>query len=225
MRKDEETVHLTTSDLVGHLNCRYLTALDLAVARGEIAKPSVWDPVLEILAERGAQHEKAYIDHLKGQGGEIIPIDGIGVEMDAVDKTVAAMKAGAHIVVQAALQDGRWSGRADVLRRVAKPSVFGTWSYEVVDTKLAKETKGGTVLQLSLYSALLSSMQKRLPEFSYVVTLESGFEREIYRSTDYSAYYRRVRRSLEHSVDNGAGAGLRPAVGAMADIEKQVGNR
>jgi hypothetical protein len=30
MRKDGETVHLTASDLVGHLNCRYLTALDLS---------------------------------------------------------------------------------------------------------------------------------------------------------------------------------------------------
>ena len=54
MRKDGETVHLTASDLVGHLNCRYMTALDLSTARGEIAKPSVWDPVLEVLAERGA---------------------------------------------------------------------------------------------------------------------------------------------------------------------------
>jgi uncharacterized protein len=39
---------------VGHLNCHYLTKLDLAVARGELDKPSRWDPVLELLAERGA---------------------------------------------------------------------------------------------------------------------------------------------------------------------------
>ena len=61
------------------------------------------------------------------------------------------MKAGAPIIVQAALPDGRWSGRADVLRRVETPSALGAWSYEVVDTKLAKETEGGTVLQLALY--------------------------------------------------------------------------
>jgi predicted RecB family nuclease len=218
MRKDGETVHLTASDLVGHLNCRYLTALDLSTARGEIAKPSVWDPVLEVLAERGAQHEKAYIDHLKGKGDEIRLIGGIGVEKDAVNKTVAAMKGGASIVVQAALQDGVWSGRADVLRRVEKPSVFGAWSYEVVDTKLAKETKGGTVLQLSLYSELLASMQKKLPEFSYVVTPETGFEPEIYRTTDYSAYYRRVRRSLEQSVDNGTADDLYPEPNPHCDI-------
>jgi len=31
-------VHLSASDLVGHLNCRYLTSLDLAVANGMLAK-------------------------------------------------------------------------------------------------------------------------------------------------------------------------------------------
>ena len=46
-------VHLSASDLVGHLNCRYLTSLDLAVAKGTLAKPFIRDPVLEVLAERG----------------------------------------------------------------------------------------------------------------------------------------------------------------------------
>lgn len=64
MQKAGDTIHLTASDLVGHLNCRYLTKLDLAAAKGELAKPSAWDPVLELLAERGDQHEKAYVAHL-----------------------------------------------------------------------------------------------------------------------------------------------------------------
>jgi len=59
------TVHLSASDLVGHLNCRYLTSLDLAVAKGVLAKPFIWDPVLEVLAERGALHERGYVDYLK----------------------------------------------------------------------------------------------------------------------------------------------------------------
>jgi predicted RecB family nuclease len=44
------------------------------------------------------------------------------------------------------------------LRRVERPSAFGTWSYEVIDTKLARETKGNTVLQISLYSDLLAEL-------------------------------------------------------------------
>ena len=44
---------LSASDLVGHLHCRHLTALDVAVAGGTLAKPEAWDPFQEILQERG----------------------------------------------------------------------------------------------------------------------------------------------------------------------------
>lgn len=203
-------IHLTASDLVGHLNCRYLTHLDLAVAKGEINKPSVWDPVLEILAERGTLHEKGYVNHLAASGKTIANIEGVGVDAGAVAKTLDAMKAGASIIAQGALQSERWSGRADVLRRVETESVFGAWSYEVVDTKLAKETKGGTVLQISLYSDLLAVIQKRLPQFSYVVVPETNYEAQPYRITDYAAYYRRVRNGLEGAVATGVAGGIYP---------------
>jgi uncharacterized protein len=35
MFKSGETLNLSASDLVGHLNCRYLTELELEVANGE----------------------------------------------------------------------------------------------------------------------------------------------------------------------------------------------
>ncbi len=67
------------------------------------------------------------------------------------------------IIAQGALKIGRWGGRLDVLRRVEKPSAFGAWSYEVIDTKLARETKGNTVLQICLYSDLLADAQGLAP--------------------------------------------------------------
>jgi hypothetical protein len=63
MLKVEGAIHLTASDLVGHLS---LTRLDLAVASGTLAKPKVWDPVLEGLAERGDLHEKDYLERKAG---------------------------------------------------------------------------------------------------------------------------------------------------------------
>ena len=156
----DEVVHLSASDLVGHLNCRYLTNLDLAVAKGELPKPSVWDPVLEVLAERGALHEQSYLDDLKGNGFPVVSIGGVGVDTQAVASTVKAMRDGAPIIAQGALQSARWGGRTDILRRVEKPSDLGSWSYEVIDTKLARETKGNTILQLCLYSDLLADTQK-----------------------------------------------------------------
>jgi hypothetical protein len=144
----EGVVHLSASDLVGHLNCHYLTGLDLAVARGELDKPSVWDPVLEVLVERGALHEQSYLDHLEANGLPVVRIDGVGIDTCAAAQTLDAMRGGAPIIAQGALQVARWGGRVDILRRVEKPSDLGAWSYEVIDTKLARETKGNTVLQI-----------------------------------------------------------------------------
>ena len=76
MQKVSAVLQLSASDLVGHLNCRYLTELDLAVANGALTKPAVWDPLLEIMAERGALHEQGYINHLKSTGHTVVAVEG-----------------------------------------------------------------------------------------------------------------------------------------------------
>jgi putative tryptophan/tyrosine transport system substrate-binding protein len=59
---------------------------------------------LEVLAQRGAQHEQGYIDHLKANGLSVTATDGVGVDSSVVTQTLEAMKAGAQIIVQGALQ-------------------------------------------------------------------------------------------------------------------------
>ncbi|MGY8681256.1 TM0106 family RecB-like putative nuclease [Bradyrhizobium sp. UFLA05-153] len=204
MQKLEGVLNLSANDLVGHLNCRYLTELDLKVANGELDKPKIWDPVLEVLAERGDIHERAFVDHLKASGFATTRIEGIGVDGAAIAATMQAMARGDSVIVQAALQAGRWNGRADVLRRVETNSRFGSWSYEVTDTKLARVTKGNTVLQISLYSDMLSEMQGAPPRLAHVVTPGNDFAPEEHRISDYAAYYRHVRSSLENAVESDA---------------------
>jgi hypothetical protein len=81
---EDGLVLLSASDLVGHLNCRYMTGLDLSVARGELAKPKVWDdPALEALSERGALHERNYLDYLEANGVPIVSIDGKAIDATA----------------------------------------------------------------------------------------------------------------------------------------------
>jgi uncharacterized protein len=130
-------------------------------------------------------------------------VEGSFIDASTVRQTIDAMRAGARIISQGALQSGQWSGRADILRRVERPSELGAWSYEVIDTKLARETKGNTVLQICLYSDLVSAVQKLTPELAYVVTPGSNYEPQEFRFADYAAYYRRVRRSLERAVTTG----------------------
>jgi len=192
---------LSATDLSNHLACRHLTTLDHAVARGEKSKPESFDPRLVILRERGLEHERAYLSHLRNRGIEVLELsDAGGSEEAALHSTLAAMRMGVDAIAQATLVNGRWHGRADVLLRVEKPSDLGAWSYEPVDTKLARETRGGTILQLIAYAELLAGMQGVLPEEVSVVTPDAEFEPEHYRVADYHAFASRVRRRLEESL-------------------------
>src|SRR6267142_1421175 len=197
MRLENQQVRLSASDLAKHLACRHLTFLDLLAARGELERPYRHDPSVDVLIERGLRHEAAYLAYLKGQGHELLA-DEDGLDNDTrFQRTLDAIRAGAAVIAQADLKDGRWYGRADVLLKVDKPSDLGGWSYEVVDTKLAKETRGGTVLQLALYSDLLGVVQGALPELFHVVTPDPSAPVQTFRLQDYSAYFRLVRNRLE----------------------------
>jgi predicted RecB family nuclease len=52
------------------------------------------------------------------------------------------------------------------------------------------------VLQLCLYSDLLSQTQGALPENMHVVAPWSDFQPRTYRFADYAAYFRKVKRGL-----------------------------
>ena len=99
MQKSGEVIHLSASDLVGHLNCRHLTVLDLSVAEGTLKKPTRWDPLLDILRERGRRHEAAFLEHLKQQGLVVEVIGGVEITPEAVMRTREAMAAGAQVII------------------------------------------------------------------------------------------------------------------------------
>lgn len=190
----------------------------MQVATGALAKPDHYDPLLEILRERGHRHEQAYLDHLKDTGHAITVINGVDIDDGAVQATQDAMHEGHEIIVQAALRAGRWNGRADILRRVEEPSALGDYSYEIIDTKLARETKGGTVLQLCLYADLLAAMQGTPPAHVYVVAPWSDFKPQDFRFADYAAYYRRVKLAAESSASEDAENETYPNPNAHCDI-------
>ncbi len=201
MKADSGFVRLAATDLSNHLECRHLTSLDLAVALGEKPAPKWRSPDLWVLQERGAEHEAAYLRHLERSGLTVLNLRDIEDEEEALEETCSAMARGVPVIAQATLAHGRWFGRADVLRRVECASRLGAWSYEVYDCKLARETKAATILQLSLYSGLVQTIQGLLPEFMYVVPPSENFTPEAYRVLDFAAYYRYVKKRLESAVD------------------------
>lgn len=110
MHRYDGGIRLSASDLVNHLSCRHLTRLNTAAVLGKMVAPSRHDPLLELLQQRGADHEEAYIRHLKDRGLEIVRIGGESVQDRNVKQTEAAMRRGAEVIVQGALAHGRWCG-------------------------------------------------------------------------------------------------------------------
>jgi predicted RecB family nuclease len=194
-------LRLSASDLSNHVGCRHLTRLNLRVAHGELKAPVRRDIRLDALRERGADHEEAYVAHLEAAHGWRREVVERGDDApDPVERTHALMTAGADLIVQGAFESDGWIGYADVLLRTDTPSRLGPWSYEVVDTKLARETKAATVLQLCLYAELIETVQGVLPARLGVVT-PLGMEPEWYRTHDYLAYFRRVKAGFVAALD------------------------
>jgi uncharacterized protein len=204
MKTSMGQMRLSASDLSNHLACRHVTTLDLEVARGLRAAPDWAAPDLKVIQELGLRHEVAYLAHLRGQGLNVENLESIDHknEKRLLEETLALMERGVDVIAQGALRDGEWFGRPDVLRRVARGGGKWDWSYEVADTKLARETKATTILQLSLYSELLGKAQGVAPEFLWVVPPGMGFAGEKYRVGEYAAYYRYVKERLVRAVGN-----------------------
>lgn len=188
-------LQLAATDLPNHLGCTHLTQLQRKDAFGELTRPVFNDPSLNVLRERGEEHEDAYVDYLQKQGLSCIDLSG-----QSCEATSKAMHEGIDVIIQARLEDGQWMGYADILIKVPVKSKLGAWSYEVQDTKLAQETRPGAVLQLCLYAEMLEKIQGIAPESLHVVKPGDPFATDSYRFNDFRAYYNAFRNDLVQAV-------------------------
>ncbi len=208
MRFIDAGLILATSDLTKFVRCDHATYLDHGTKNGTLTPLARRPPsaMTNLIAEKGDEHEHAYVERLRASGKSIVTIDKALWTLDALRRAEAAtfdaMRSGADSIYQAAFFDGRWSGYADLLERVERPSPhLGAYSYEVVDTKLARAVKAHFLLQLSDYSHHLGRLQGTPPESMHVV-LGTG-RRETFRVGDFDAYYRHVRASLDRFMVRG----------------------
>jgi uncharacterized protein len=202
---EDGTLVLAASDLTGHLACPHLTQQRLAIARGERGRPRPdVDPHLELIKNRGDAHEREQLERLSRECGGHADLSGRPPPMTraeleaAATATVAAMRSGAPLVYQAHLFDGRWQGRADFLRRIEVPSALGPHSYEVLDTKLARQVKPAAVHQVILYSRLVAALQELDPEWAHLVLGDGSIHAVALRR--YAALHRHAARDLERTA-------------------------
>jgi predicted RecB family nuclease len=195
MKYSEEKFQMSATDLANHLGCKHLTQLNRLVATNQLKKPDWSDPALAILAKRGEEHENAYVDFLRSRGLTVTTLKN-----QPLEATLVAMRNGADVITQATLSEHDWTGNADILLKVNVKSIFGDWSYEVQDTKLSQNTRAATILQLSLYTDLLSKIQGTVPEKMYVVKPGVDFPTEEFLYTDFQAYYRLIKNNFEQEM-------------------------
>ena len=191
----------SATDLVGFLACGHLSDLERSVLAGLAKRPDRDDPELDLIAQRGEEHERVYIGRLRESGRQVVDLSAERPkEVDRGDfyraqaaVTRTAIERGDDVIFQACFFDGTWLGFADFLLRIDDPGAPLGWSYEVADTKLAHRVKASALLQICVYNEMLAAIQGVYPGRMYVALGGKDKETASFRTADFRAYFRAVR--------------------------------
>jgi uncharacterized protein len=177
MRKFNNDLLHSASDMNAYLGCPHSVALGLRklIEPASLPDRAEDDEQSKLVAQAGNKHEAAYLEALR-MTAEVVEIDDRDSLEERVEATRQAMLSGASVIYQAAFMSPPWHGFADFLRRVDEPSALNAWSYEPVDTKLARSPKASHLIQLGLYGDLIGYVQGR-PSTKLHVALGDGTER------------------------------------------------
>lgn len=204
MRRYNDSLLHSASDLNAFLGCSHAAALNLQKLLDPQSLPdrAEDDESVQLIQQAGHAHEANYLAQLKAAGHDVAEIAGDGSLEARAQATVDAMRAGHEIIYQATFLAPPWHGFADFLRRVEIPSSVAAWSYEPIDTKLARTADPKHVLQLGLYSDLISEMQGAAPHSMHLV-LGDGRE-EAFRRVEFQYTLSNAKARYLEFIDSGA---------------------
>ncbi len=188
----------SATDISRFLACPHTATLKKAETRGEVKRPFFNDPSVDLLRELGQEHEQNHLQTLEADGLKVVRLNHDIPWADGATETIMAMEAGADVIYQGVFMDSGWGGRPDFLKKVTCLSGLGDWGYEVVETKLARSTKAGALVQLCFYSDMLARLQGAEPRFVHVV-LGGLAEPEQFVVNQYAAYFRKVRSDFQQA--------------------------
>jgi predicted RecB family nuclease len=194
MQRIEGRLLCSASDLVTFLGCHHATVLGLRNLESPIPL-AIDDEGRIMLQEKGQEHERGYLESLLELHPNVVEIRTSGWVGDRCADTTVAMEGGADVIYQAVLSKGFLLGYADFLRKVLMPSRLDGFSFEVVDTKLAKFPTSKHVIQICVYSDLLAHVQGVPPRHMHLV-MGTGEELS-FRFEEYAHYYGVARDNFE----------------------------
>ena len=96
--------------------------------------------------------------------------------------------------------DGKFRGYADFLIKVNTESDLGPWSYEVYDTKIARNPKTLHVLQITAYSEMLGKIQGSLPKEMHLIA--GNDKTHTYKVNEFIDYFIHIKEIFKNFVDN-----------------------
>lgn len=161
------TMRLSATRLNSFLSCAHHAALWL----DGVSPPAVQDASLDLVREKGFDHEIATLKALEAVCGAAVTIpDSLDLPTRAAE-TQAAIRQGAPLIYQGVFTNDRWVGVPDFLLRVSAGE--GGWRYQPQDAKLSRKAKAEHVLQLGLYAALLAESVS-IPVESGVIHVGAG---------------------------------------------------
>lgn len=156
MQQLHNDIFYSASDIVNFLDCEHHTPLDLIDLETLLPRTMVSEEI-RLIQLKGDAHEARYMEKLSKERSSFEDItrcaEGLTSRFHA---TIEAMKDGVEVIYQPVLMDDKLYGYADFLIKTDTPSSFGDYSYEMIDTKLARSTRARFVIQLALYTFLHS---------------------------------------------------------------------
>src|SRR6516165_3242276 len=142
---------LSASRLNDFLGCPHQAALWLAGVKPQ-DEP---DPTLQLVRDKGFEHEAAVLARLEKLHGPAERISSDGSLVERARLTQQAIERGATLIYQGALTKEVWLGYPDFLVRTGSAPATG---FAPEDAKLSRRAKGEYVLQLGVYAELLEAL-------------------------------------------------------------------
>src|SRR6478752_3266630 len=116
MKTEDAVLLLSATDLSTYSACQHATLLDREAAHGRLVRPHRNDPTLDLLQQRGREHEERFKAHLEKEKGEAVTRIAGAIPktreewLEGNARTLAAMRLGKRVLYQAPLARGDWTG-------------------------------------------------------------------------------------------------------------------
>ncbi|OED38001.1 nuclease [PVC group bacterium (ex Bugula neritina AB1)] len=200
----KDQIFYSPSDLVTFLGCHHASFLDVRALSEDMDRSEI-STTGQLLQKKGLEHEAAYLEELKSEGKTVVEIPKDRDLSDRTKLTIEALQSGVDVIYQGVFfvfskDKIGLRGDADFLMKCDTPSALGDFSYEVLDTKLARTAEPKHIIQLCVYSELLTSLQGLRPANMHL--LLGDHKKHSFRVEDFYYYYIRAKRRFERYLQS-----------------------